>query len=118
MNRTNNFELFKNVCFIFGFPFSQNAAVLEARMPVERDAENYNMSHPRRGRAIIINNDMFDNNFVTPRTGSHVDVLKLENVFSDLEFEVTVFDNKTFQEIKKLIYEGTKLYCTFQRLIF
>ena len=75
-------------------------------MPVERDADDYNMSHSRRGRALIINNDMFDNNFITPRKGSHVDVEKLESVFSDLEFEVTVFDNKTFQEIKKLIYDG------------
>lgn len=75
-------------------------------MPVERDSDEYNMSHPRRGRALIINNDIFDNNFVTPRKGSHVDVLKLENVFSNLEFEVTIYDNKTFQEIKKLIHEG------------
>lgn len=75
-------------------------------MPVERDAEEYNMSHPRRGRAIIINNDTFENNFATPRTGSHVDVFNLEKAFSALGFEVTVYDNYTYQEIKRTIYES------------
>ncbi|KAL0280903.1 UNVERIFIED_CONTAM: hypothetical protein PYX00_002060 [Menopon gallinae] len=79
--------------------------VPEAQMPVERDAEEYNMFHPRRGKAIIINNDTFDNNFATQRKGSHVDVANLKQAFSNLGFEVTIYDNWTFQEIKKAIHE-------------
>lgn len=75
-------------------------------MPVERDAEEYNMYHPRRGKAIIINNDTFDNNFATQRKGSHVDVANLKQAFSNLGFEVTIYDNWTFQEIKKAIHES------------
>lgn len=78
-------------------------------MPVERDAEEYNMYHPRRGRAIIINNDTFENNFATPRKGSHIDVENLKQAFNQLDFEVTVYDNHTYQEIKKVIHDSKYL---------
>lgn len=93
--------IYLNNCF-----FSHEFGCAEARMPVERDAEEYNMSHPRRGKAIIINNDVFDNNFATPRKGSQVDVSNLEKAFLELGFEVTIYDNYTYQEIKSVVHES------------
>lgn len=78
----------------------------EAAMPVERDADEYNMCHSRRGRAIIINNDIFDNNLVNPRKGSDVDVENLKTEFTNLGFEVTVFCNMTFYQISEAINES------------
>lgn len=75
-------------------------------MPVDRDSDEYNMYHSRRGRAIIINNDTFDNNCVNPRKGSLVDVENLKTEFTNLGFEVTVFSNMTYNQINEAITEG------------
>lgn len=87
-------------------------------MPVDRDADEYNMYHSRRGRAIIINNDIFDNNLVSPRKGSHVDVENLTNEFTNLGFEVTVFSNMPYYQISEAINEGSILFLSFFSAIY
>ncbi|EEB18836.1 Caspase-1 precursor, putative [Pediculus humanus corporis] len=91
-------------------PFTNiyDSSGVEAVMPVDRDADEYNMYHSRRGRAIIINNDIFDNNLVSPRKGSHVDVENLTNEFTNLGFEVTVFSNMPYYQISEAINEVSK----------
>jgi caspase-like apoptosis-related cysteine protease len=72
-------------------------------MPVEKDAEEYNMNHNRRGKAVIFNHDEFENK--SPRTGSDVDVRVLTETYEALGFEVVVHQNLTFTEIQSAITE-------------
>lgn len=79
--------------------------VIEAVMPVTKNAEEYNMNHPRRGRAIIFNNDTFDTPGVSNRSGSEADVKNLNRLFTALDFEITVHHNKEYSEIKKILHD-------------
>lgn len=75
----------------------------EAVMPVEEDAEEYNMKHKRRGKAVIFNHDKFANDSAKPRVGSHVDVQSLEITYKALDFEVTTYNNLSHSEIRNVI---------------
>ena len=70
-------------------------------MPVQKDAEEYNMDHKRRGKAVIFNHDVFENK--TPRPGSAVDVSILKETYEALGFEVVVHDNLKFADIQNAI---------------
>jgi caspase-like apoptosis-related cysteine protease len=72
-------------------------------MPVEKDAEEYNMKHKRRGKAVIFNHDKFTNNCVPSRDGSHVDVQSLEITYKALDFEVTTYNNLSHADIRSVI---------------
>lgn len=63
--------------------------------------KEYDMCHARRGKAVILNHDEFDDE--GPRLGSDVDVQNLVTTFKDLGFEVVVHNNRTFEEIEKII---------------
>jgi caspase-like apoptosis-related cysteine protease len=75
----------------------------EAVMPVEKYAEEYNMNHNRRGKAVIFNHDEFKNN--NPRPGSAVDVCNLKETYEALGFEVVVHENLKFANIQSAITE-------------
>jgi len=70
-------------------------------MPVEKYAEEYNMNHNRRGKAVIFNHDEFKNN--APRHGSAVDVCVLKETYKALGFEVVVHENLKFTDIQNAI---------------
>jgi len=70
-------------------------------MPVEKDAEEYNMNHNRRGKAVIFNHDEFK--YVSPRPGSAVDVSVLKETYGALGFDVVVHDNLKFTDIMNAI---------------
>jgi caspase-like apoptosis-related cysteine protease len=72
-------------------------------MPVEKDAEEYNMNHNRRGKAVIFNHDKFKNK--SPRHGSAVDVRILKETYEALGFDVVVHDNLKFTDIQNAITE-------------
>jgi len=72
-------------------------------MPVEKDAEEYNMNHKRRGKAVIFNHDKFKNK--TPRPGSAIDVRVLTETYEALGFEVVVHDNLKSADIQNTITE-------------
>jgi len=76
---------------------------LEAEMPVDWDASEYNMQHRRRGHAVIFNHDIFDSDHYAPRKGSKMDVKNLRETFSSLLFDVIVHDNLEYSEIKNTI---------------
>ncbi|XP_049773473.1 caspase-1-like isoform X1 [Schistocerca cancellata] len=82
--------------------------VIEAVMPVGKHAEEYNMNHPRRGHAVIFNNDTFDTPGVSNRSGSDADVKNLNRLFTALDFEITVHHNKEYSEIKKILLDLSK----------
>jgi ketopantoate reductase len=73
----------------------------EAVMPVEMDAEEYNMNHYRRGKAVIFNHDKFM--IEDPRNGSDVDVCNLTETFKSLGFEVICHNNLQLTDIQNVI---------------
>jgi caspase-like apoptosis-related cysteine protease len=73
----------------------------EALMPVEMEAEEYNMNHNRRGKAVIFNHDMYMNE--GPRPGSDVDVHILIETYKSLGFEVIHHDNLKFTDIQNAL---------------
>jgi len=70
-------------------------------MPDEKYAQEYNMNHTRRGKAVIFNHDKFKNK--SPRHGSAVDVSVLTETYEALDFEVVVHENLKFTDIQNAI---------------
>jgi caspase-like apoptosis-related cysteine protease len=73
-------------------------------MPVEKDVEEYNMNHKRRGKAVIFNHDAFTNQSRN-RDGSAVDVNVLTETYGALGFEVIVYKNLNITDIRTAITE-------------
>ena len=72
-------------------------------MTVEKYAQEYDMNHNRRGKAVIFNHDKFKNK--APRHGSAVDVSVLKETYEALGFEVVVHHNLKFADIQNAITE-------------
>jgi caspase-like apoptosis-related cysteine protease len=72
-------------------------------MPVEKDADEYNMNHSRRGKAVIFNHDKFEND--RSRSGAAVDVRILTETYGTLGFEVVVHENLKYTDIQSAITE-------------
>ena len=71
--------------------------------PVEKDAEEYNMNHKRRGKAMIFNHDKFKSE--DPRPGSDADVSALKETYEALGFEVIIHQNLIQSAILKALAE-------------
>lgn len=84
-------------------PTAQDFGDIEVPMPVAKDSCEYNMAHPRRGRAIVFNHDEFKMDNMTPRPGSGADVKNLESAFYALGFEVTLYNNLAFGDITEIL---------------
>ena len=70
--------------------------------------ERYNFNNPRRGKAVIINNEHFNYQLThqNQREGTNVDASALESVFVMLGFEVVRFDNLTSLDISMNLRAG------------
>ena len=79
-------------------------------MPVERYAEEYNMNHNRRGKAVIFNHDVFEDKS-RRRIGSAVDVSVLKETYGALGFEV-VYENLRRADIQNAVAE-----CKFKQVV-
>ena len=60
---------------------------------------HYTMESKPRGLALIINNDQFDNDVLSTRTGSTVDSNNLDELFLQLGFEVTLRRNLGYTDM-------------------
>lgn len=67
----------------------------------EAQADEYYMKHPRRGKAIIFNHEIFDKE--DRREGTHFDVEKLKLTLEKLKFEIEVCDDYEYSDIKDKI---------------
>ncbi len=75
-----------------------------AFLPVEAYEDDYNMNHARRGRAIIFNHENFLPHLGNPvRTGTALDRDGLYLRLRELEFDVTCYNDLTFNQIKMVI---------------
>ncbi|KAL5276172.1 CASP7.2 family protein [Megaselia abdita] len=64
---------------------------------------HYNMTHKKRGRALIFNNQHFDDPSLKKRPASNVDCENLKVALTNLNFKVTVHSNCTFKEIQNIL---------------
>jgi len=72
-----------------------------AAMPVEKDAEYYNMNHKRRGLAFIFNHKHFDPRLgLKTRNGTDADRDNLRITLRQLDFDVQVHNDLSFKEIE------------------
>jgi len=70
----------------------------DVKSPVqEMDCEEYNMEHPRRGVALILNHVNFEIKEV--REGSELDCEKFGGILTNLGFEVRVHTDLTYVQV-------------------
>jgi hypothetical protein len=75
--------------------------------PIEADAGEYNMSHEKRGWAIILNHEKYSEELgIKERTGTNADKISLKQRFEKLKFDVDVYDDLTVSDIKKKLNES------------
>lgn len=103
----HQFIIIKNTHVFLNFRNSNTIGHV-ARMPVARAAGQYNMSHRRRGLALIFNNEIFSQEGLKKRTGTNVDADNLKATLENLLFEVKVFTDYTFDEIDETTTNGSQ----------
>ena len=80
--------------------------LLDITRQVESDYY-YSMSEIPRGKAFIINNENFlpaSEMQGSPRLGTNIDALSLQELFTRLKFETTIYDNATKAEIFNIFH--------------
>lgn len=70
-----------------------------SEVSVDRHASEYNMSHKKRGMAILIINANFDRPALKPIAGSDVDCSSLRHSLTLLHFDVSVYKDLSHNEI-------------------
>lgn len=84
-----------------------NCVFRQYTAPIEADAEEYNMEHEKRGRAIIFNHEKYKEGMgVEERTGTNTDKIHLKQRFEKLKFDVDVFDDLKVDEIRSKLTES------------
>ncbi len=87
-----------------------------AFLPVDRDSEAYNMNHIKRGKACIFNHENFNPNLdLKPRAGTAKDRDNLYMRLRELDFDVTYFNDLTFNELNTEIMKCK--YSPYYRII-
>jgi caspase-like apoptosis-related cysteine protease len=71
----------------------------------ERDAEEYNMCHPRRGVALIFNHHHFDR--MANRSGSSKDCKKLSVQLESLGFEIKMYQDLSYAQLSEVLMKST-----------
>lgn len=75
---------------------------------MDRDAEDYFMGHAKRGKAYIFNHEYFNANLeLNPRPGTNKDRDDLRKILRELDFDVTLFNDLTFNELNMEIIKRT-----------
>ena len=78
----------------------------------DRDSENYCMSHTKRGKAYIFNHEHFNANLdLKSRSGTAKDRDNLYMRLRELDFEVSYFNDLTYNEMNSKIVECEYFIC-------
>lgn len=85
-----------------------NGGNLIAQMSADIDAVFYKMDHPKRGLAVIFNHENFDIKSLKSRSGTKVDRDNLKESLSRLSFDVKVYNDLTYGEIRKIVDEAVQ----------
>lgn len=95
---------------IFNFSGDDPPEVQSTPMVTDKFAEEYNMNHRKRGKAIIFNHENFDIKEAV-RAGTQIDVERLKRVLSKLHFEIEIHNDLDFYSIKQTITTGAVKFC-------
>ncbi|KYN42910.1 Caspase-1 [Trachymyrmex septentrionalis] len=90
-------------------PLTNSPPKLTAFMPVEKNAECYNMNHKNRGKCIIFNHEDFSLSPQMKRVGSAKDAERLQKTFGDLGFDVELHNDFKFSEIQDVLKRVSQL---------
>jgi caspase-like apoptosis-related cysteine protease len=71
----------------------------------EKNAEEYNMCHPRRGVALIFNHHFFDR--MPARSGSSKDCKNLSAQLESLGFEIQIYQDLSYARLSEVLMEST-----------
>lgn len=99
--------------------FSENKTALVSPPPVPKppiehiDDDKYNFTYPKRGLAVIINNEKFITCDFSDRPGSSHDAVALRGAFEGLGFEILDYDNLTGREMMAALKYGRTLVSTY-----
>ena len=74
-------------------------------MPTSKDDERYKMNHTRRGKAIIFNHGDFTRLKLNRRDGTNIDRDRLSTILNQLDFEVEPYEDRTLEEIQRILEE-------------
>lgn len=98
--------------------FSRNSTQTDSvRLPVERDALEYKMTHEKRGLAYIFNHENFDDDLsLKPRIGTDADCQNLKRTLEHLSFQVVVCKDLSYDEIIEEI-EKSKPFSAFNSML-
>ena len=67
------------------------------------------MNYPNRGKALIINNRVFDRRLgLGERTGTDVDAVAIQQRFSEMGFEAEIVDNQTVKDMVQILHKGNR----------
>lgn len=85
--------------------FNRNSTKTDSvRLPVDRDAPEYNMGFKKRGLTCIFNHEIFDEDTaLEPRLGTRSDCHNLEQTLKNLSFDVVVFHDLSYDEIQEKV---------------
>jgi len=85
---------------VFGFGSGRGTPQHVARASTTKDADRYNMEHPRRGKAVIFNHrDFHPDQQMKMRSGTDVDRDALGRVLQGLDFDVTIYNDLKKSEL-------------------
>ncbi|XP_046401154.1 caspase-1-like [Ischnura elegans] len=88
-----------------GDEWNEDETSLFGALP-NKHAQEYNMEHPRRGKALIFNFFTFEKKRYHTRIGSPQDVENLSKTLCCLDFEVEVYCDLTYNTLKAILYEA------------
>lgn len=77
----------------------------------EKMADCYNVTYARRGVALLFVHENFDHLLNEQRKGTERDKIALENVLSDLGFEIRIHKNLTYEQIMDVLSNGKTKKC-------
>lgn len=70
-------------------------------------SDRYKMTYPNRGKALIINNRVFDRKLnLGERTGTDVDAIALQQRFSEMGFDADIHDNLTVKQMVQVLHKA------------
>lgn len=83
------------------------------KAPLDRDMAYYNFDHPKRGVAIILNHEQFQDQNYGTRHGSRPDAVRLEAELKKLGFEVRAYTDLKSEEVHGVVISSKCRYFDF-----
>jgi hypothetical protein len=67
------------------------------------------MNYQRRGKALIFNHKLFEPKLnLGDRHGTNADRDRLEDLFTSLQFDVTVYNDLVYKDLSRVVEDGTQ----------